>query len=199
MVSSNLEQRTDLRHSADFDALKRLVDGLMELASLDLRGRDDDNARVADLQAVIDQLRVVIELDWDEIGGEVTWDVPAALPPVAANAHGLLQIFLNLCQNSLRAVGRQTAPQLRVSVAVVAADVVVTFADDGPGVAQPDQLFHLHPTRSSSEGTGLGLYISRELARSVGGDLRHLPTPRGASFQVVVPQFRHAAEDLRAS
>lgn len=199
VVSSNLEQRTDLRHSADFEALKRLVDGLMELASLDLRGRDDDAARVADLQAVLDQLRVVIEPDWDEIGGEVIWDVPATLPAVAANAHGLLQIFLNLCQNSLRAVGRQAAPQLSVTVATAAADLVVTVADNGPGVAQPDQLFHLHPTRSDAEGTGLGLYISRELARSVGGDLRHVPTPRGASFQVVVPQFRHAAENLRAS
>ncbi len=44
--------------------------------------------------------------DWDEIGGQVVWDSPPHLPVVSANAHGLLQIFLNLCQNSLRAVER---------------------------------------------------------------------------------------------
>lgn len=187
VVCSNLRQRMDLRSNADFDALQRLVDGLMALASLDLKNTTGAPEGDADLKAVLDQLRVVIEPDWDEVGGRVTWEVPDPLPPVAATAHGLLQILLNLCQNSLRAVDDRPAPHLIVSVAVAGGDAVVTVTDNGPGVADRDGLFHLHPVRSQSEGSGLGLYISRELARSMGGDLQFVPTPRGAQFRAIVP------------
>ena len=199
VVHSNLAQRPDLRSSADFEALGRLVGGLMELASLDLRSREQDGPRSTDLQAVIDQLRVVIEPDWDEIGGQVSWDVPAGLPPVSASGHALLQILLNLCQNSLRAVAREAEPALHIGVTVSGNDVVVRIADNGPGVAAPEELFHLHPARSSTGGSGLGLYISRELARSAGGDLLHVASARGAEFHLVVPQVHDALEDLRAS
>ncbi|MBM3773502.1 MAG: HAMP domain-containing histidine kinase [Acidimicrobiia bacterium] len=200
VVCSNLDQRQDLRGSADFDALKRLLGGLMELASLDLRSREADGGRVTDLGAVLDELRVVIEPDWDEIGGRVSWNVPAELPSVAAGSHGLLQILLNLCQNSLRAVEHQSEPELAVDATVAGQDVVVCVRDNGPGVVEPDQLFHLHATRSSTDGSGLGLYISRELARSMGGELQYVPTARGATFRVTVPQARvRKLEELRVS
>lgn len=198
VVCSNLDARTDLRGNADFDALVRLVNGLMELASFELRNTSPGSEGIADLKTVLDQLRVVIEPDWIEIDGEVVWNVPEPLPEVAANAHGLLQIFLNLCQNSLRAVDRQAVRRLTVSVDLDDDnDVVLTFSDTGSGVANPETLFHLHPVRSSTDGSGLGLYISRELARSVGGDLRHVPTETGAQFRVVVPRRRQAASTVK--
>lgn len=190
VVCSNLNERIDVKGNADFDALNRLVNGLMELASLELPHSTSGAERLTDLKAVLDQLRVVIEPDWDEIGGQVVWNLPEPMPTVAANAHGLLQIFLNLCQNSLRAVDGQPQRRLTVSVATETDDVVLTFADTGPGVASPETLFHLHPVRSATGGSGLGLYISRELARSVGGDLRYVASESGAQFRVVVPMAR---------
>jgi len=198
VVCSNLDGRADLRGNADFEALRRLVGGLTELASLDLRSSDSE-ARECDLRAVLDQLRVVIEPDWEEVGGAVVWDVPADVPPLATTAHGLLQILLNLCQNSLRAVAGRAEPSLCIAVTSTAGDVAVTVTDNGAGVASPEQLFHLHPARSSTGGSGLGLYISRELARSVGGDLHYVPTPAGAAFRVIVPQARQQVGGLRAS
>lgn len=193
VVCSNLNTRTDLRGSADFEALRQLVDGLMELASFELRKTASEPDGAVDLQAVLDQLRVVIEPDWDEIGGTVEWSVPPAMPPVAANAHGLLQIFLNLCQNSLRVMEDQAERRLTISVTHEDDDLVLTFADSGPGIANPDALFHLHPERPEHGGTGLGLYVSRELARSVGGDLHYLPSPTGAQFKVLVPIARRVS------
>jgi len=193
VVCSNLNERLDVRGSADFDALTRLVNGLMELASFELRNTSPRSEHGADLKAVLDQLRVVIEPDWTEAEGEVVWNVPETLPMVAASDHALLQIFLNVCQNSLRAVEHAPERRLTVSVEMDDDDVSLTFSDTGPGVANPDALFHLHPVRSESEGSGLGLYISRELARSAGGDLRHIPTERGATFTVIVPRVRGAA------
>jgi signal transduction histidine kinase len=187
VVCSNLGARTDLRGQADFDALVRLVDGLMQLASFELRNTHVTEAQRSDVKAVLDQLRVVIEPDWEEIGGEVVWHVPETLPLVGADAHGLLQIFLNLCQNSLRAVEDMPQRRLTVSVASDQDDLIVTFKDTGPGVERPEMLFHLHPVRPPNGGSGLGLYISRELARSVGGELEFVPSAPGAEFRVVIP------------
>jgi PAS domain S-box-containing protein len=186
VVCSNLSDRTDLKNNADFDALVRLVDGLMQLASFELRNTTSLDRR-ADLKAVLDQLRVVIEPDWEEIEGEVIWNVSEDLPAVAADAHALLQIFLNLCQNSLRAVEPMNERRLTVSVVRNGSDAIVTFRDSGPGVADPSRLFHLHPVRPEHGGSGLGLYISRELARSVGGELEYVASGQGAEFQVVIP------------
>jgi PAS domain S-box-containing protein len=187
VVSSNLGERTDLRGQPDFEALIRLVDGLMQLASFELRNTSVHEDRRSDIKAVLDQLRVVIEPDWEEIGGEVVWNVPEPSPLVVADAHGLLQVFLNLCQNSLRAVEDAPQRRLTVSVSTDADDVVVTFRDTGPGVERPELLFHLHPVRPPKGGSGLGLYISRELVRSVGGELEYVPSKPGAEFRVVIP------------
>ncbi len=197
VVCSNLSVRTDLPGNADFDALVRLVEGLMQLASFELRNTSSAIERRSDLKAVLDQLRVVIEPDWDEIDGLVLWEMPETLPAVAADAHALLQVFLNLCQNSLRAVTPMPERQLRVSVTVDGDDVMVVFKDSGPGVADPSMLFHLHPVRAHREGSGLGLYISRELARSVDGELEYVPSAGGAEFRVVVPALAgHATQSL---
>ncbi|MEZ0240713.1 MAG: ATP-binding protein [Chloroflexota bacterium] len=69
--------------------------------------------------------------------------------------------------------------------------VGLTIADDGPGLADADRagLFGRYARSAGDghpEGTGLGLYVSRELCRAMGGDLYLEPGP-GASFVVALP------------
>ena len=195
VVCSNLNERKDLRTNADFDALTRLVEGLSRLASFELRQMSENRAPRTDLKSVLDLLRVVIEPDWEEVDGQVIWKLPENLPAVASDAHGLLQIFLNLCQNSLRAVESMRERRLTVSVTPNSEDAIVTFSDSGPGVSNAEMLFH--PFRPGAHGSGLGLYISRELARSFGGELQHVPTSKGGEFRVVIP-VAHAAKGASA-
>jgi two-component system, LuxR family, sensor kinase FixL len=69
--------------------------------------------------------------------------------------------------------------------------IAVRFQDTGTGVARPDDLFK--PFQPGARSTGLGLYISRAVLRSYGGDLRHEPTSQGCSFVVELwPVERHA-------
>lgn len=185
VVCSNLSRRTDLRTNADFDALIKLVEGLSRLASFELRYKADNRAPHSDLKSVLDQLRIVIEPDWQEVNGKVVWTVPDILPEVRGDAHSLLQIFFNLCQNSLRAVEGMPERRLSILVTLNSEDAIITFTDSGPGVGNPDALFH--PFRPGADGSGLGLYISRELARSFGGDLQHVPLQAGCEFRVIVP------------
>jgi two-component system, LuxR family, sensor kinase FixL len=192
VVCSNLSERTDVRGNADFDALTQLVQGLSRLASFRLQSRADSASLRADLRSVLDQLRVVIEPDWEELGGEVVWEVPDTLAPVTGDSYGLLQIFLNLAQNSLRAVENSEQRQLRVRVTGQNGDqdAVITFQDSGPGVRDPETLFH--PFRPGADGSGLGLYISRELARSFGGQLEHVRGAAGGEFRVIIPFAQRA-------
>jgi len=60
----------------------------------------------------------------------------------------------------------------------------VSFSDTGTGVEMPERLFQ--PFHSGAEGAGLGLYISRAVVRSYGGDLRLEPRERGSCFTVEV-------------
>ena len=62
----------------------------------------------------------------------------------------------------------------------------VRFRDSGPGVARPQNLFQ--PLKPGTGSTGLGLYISRSLLRSYGGDLRFEPRQDGACFVVEIPR-----------
>lgn len=197
VVCSNLNERKDLRGSADFDALTKLVDGLSRVASLELRHKFENGEPRANLKSVLDQLRVVIEQDWEDVGGCVQWEIPETVPMVNGDSHGLLQIFLNLCQNSLRAVEPMESRRLTVTVEPNAEDVLITFADSGPGVTDTERLFH--PFRPGADGSGLGLYVSRELARSFGGDLQHVPGTVGGTFRVVIPIAGVVAGGSRAA
>jgi len=52
----------------------------------------------------------------------------------------------------------------------------------GPGVAAPERLFQ--PLQEGSEEAALGLYVSRAMLRSCGGDLRYEAQAAGACFVV---------------
>src|SRR5262249_48986381 len=60
--------------------------------------------------------------------------------------------------------------------------VAVRFRDSGPGVREPESLFQ--PFQRGAAGTGMGLYVSRVLMRSYGGDLSYEPQPAGSCFVV---------------
>ena len=99
--------------------------------------------------------------------------------------HGLFQAFLNLSKNGHRAVVDSTPRELVITVSAEGGRATISFHDSGPGVAEPDRLFA--PFQPGANGSGLGLYVSRAMMRSYGGDLRLEQTARGACFRVEVP------------
>ncbi|MEJ2458719.1 MAG: ATP-binding protein, partial [Novosphingobium sp.] len=76
----------------------------------------------------------------------------------------------------------------------------VIVADQGPGLSQEQQarVFEKYERlgRSGDGGTGLGLYISRSLARAMGGELTVESAPgQGARFMLDVPSDPDAPEN----
>jgi C4-dicarboxylate-specific signal transduction histidine kinase len=138
-----------------------------------------------DLAEVLNHLRIIIEPSWRDAGGTITWQIPRSIPTVSADEFGLTQAFLNITQNSLRAVQRNDDVRLTVRLELRGAEVVVSFEDSGPGIADIGRLFQ--PFQNRSDHVGLGLYISRAILRGFGGDLKAQPRTRGACFQVSLP------------
>jgi two-component system, LuxR family, sensor kinase FixL len=195
VVSANLREKQAPRPFAepdeDMQALTSLVSGLERIAAVELNARSRELPEELPLQAVLDDLRIVIEPQWREAGGAVKWKLPLEGPCVLGERHGLLQAFLNLSQNSLRAVQNCAVRELAISVSVGGESAIVTFEDSGPGVSSPERLFA--PFHPEADGTGIGLYVSRAVVRGYGGDLRWERTPTGSHFAVEL----QSVKDLR--
>jgi hypothetical protein len=110
--------------------------------------------------------------------------------PAVAEFRRVLQILLNLLGNAIRYAPQNS--QVRISLERVGNRARVVVADDGAGLTLDDQtrVFEKFERlgRSGDGGSGLGLYISRRLARAMGGDLTVESSPgQGARFILEVP------------
>jgi PAS domain S-box-containing protein len=165
-----------------FQALGSIIDALENIATSGLKLAAHSSAAVADLGMVLDEARVLIEASFRDEGCVVHWMIPESLPLVEADHHSLLQVFLNLARNSERAMEGRHEKVLRVEVSIEDDIVRIRFLDSGPGVANPEALFK--PFQPGASSTGLGLYISRVVLKSYGGDLYIEPNTRGGCFVV---------------
>jgi len=104
-----------------------------------------------------------------------------------ANRKRLLQLLHNLVLNALEAV--PSAGHVRVSIAGSrTTSAEITVSDDGPGIKPADRGFIFEPFFTTKpSGRGLGLAVSRSIARAHGGDLTLLPSDEGAAFRLRLP------------
>lgn len=184
LLCSHLNDRHALSGDEDFLGIVSLVKGLEKVALRELHPEEGSQGDVehVPLQQVLDQLRIVIESEWKEIGGLVRWHLTESSPLVLVDPPGLLQVFLNLANNSHRAVQKASRRELEIVVLVEAENVVIQFKDTGPGIESPERLFQ--PFQTGADGTGLGLFLSRAVVRSYGGDLRFEPSLGRSCFVV---------------
>ena len=159
------------------------METLNRIASLELK-QTARNSQVGgiDLTETLNDLRIVLEPYCQEADIEVSWDIPAGLPPVWADPHSLLQVLLNLAKNSQRALAAAETRKIEISAKADGDVVIVRFTDSGPGIPSPEKLFQ--PFQKGAESTGLGLYLSRAFLRSFQGELRHVPSAAGCSFAI---------------
>jgi signal transduction histidine kinase len=133
---------------------------------------------------------------WEALGAI---DVPFTLDDHAsgwlavADADQLDQVLWALLDNAVK-YGDRTPVTVEVAVDEPTSRLRITIADGGPGVAEEDRgrlfgRFVRGAERSPDEGSGLGLYVSRELCRAMGGDLQLEPPSagHGAAFSVHLP------------
>ncbi len=115
------------------------------------------------------------------------------LPTVQADADRLGQAVLNLMLNAQQALTELGAGAPRVmslATAVQDGGVTLRVSDSGPGVppALRERIFDPYfTTKAAGAGTGLGLSVSRAVARELGGELSLEPSGAGACFVLRLP------------
>lgn len=112
------------------------------------------------------------------------------LPTTMTDGPQLQQVFLNLINNAIDAVGQ--GGSLEISTAVDSQGrLVVEFADNGPGIKPENikQIFDpFFTTKEPGKGTGLGLYISYDIVQKLGGTIQVTNRQSGgAVFTIVLP------------
>ena len=117
-------------------------------------------------------------------------EVARSLPTCETDPSRTEQILVNLLGNAIQHTPERTSVRLEVS----ARDglVVFTVRDEGPGVpaTELETIFDIYMTRKEGEmrGVGLGLPLSRRLARLMGGDLLAVATAAGGGeFRLSLP------------
>jgi signal transduction histidine kinase len=126
-------------------------------------------------------------------GIELRLTAPPDLPPIAADADKLRQVLVNLVENAIK----YSPDGGRVEVALTALPGLLRFAvqDEGLGIPPAEQarifekFYRLDPhlTRGVG-GTGLGLYICREIVRRMGGRIGVESRPgEGSTFSFELP------------
>jgi signal transduction histidine kinase len=117
----------------------------------------------------------------------ITTCVPAGLPTVMGVRDYLTQVVLNLVLNAIDA----TDDQGRIHVEVREEDgwLVLTVEDDGRGISIADRCRLFQPFfTTKSHGTGLGLFVSRQILEDFAGTLGFRSEPgHGSTFFVRLP------------
>ena len=139
------------------------------------------------VRGALDLVSYRFGVDEVTVGGRLD----ASLPPVLGDATKLEQVVVNLLSNAIDALRGVTPPrQLTVDTWVRDGKVSVAVGDNGKGVAPEiaQRLFRPFATTKGRRGTGLGLYISRQIAREAGGELSLTSPPGfGARFVLSLP------------
>ena len=170
--------------AGDVNRLKDLVLELLELARLDSRSERTQPESFA-VSAAIYTTVEMLDLDADTA---VTIAIEPALT-VCAERAPFRRIVANIVSNA-ETHGRGP---IEISATRDAQTVLIAVRDHGPGidVAQQEQIFDRFFKSDESRalgGSGLGLSIAREHARSLGGDVTVTSAPgAGACFTIVLP------------
>jgi len=186
VIHKNLSHFSELPASEDFRALDSLIQSLDKISTIEPRDPSTSISLVR-LPDILDELRVLVDNAYIDSGIVVQWSFPDLLPLVRADRFGLVQVFLNLASNSKRAMHSSDRKELRVSVTRKSDTncVLIHFADTGTGIDAPEKLFR--PFKPGTGVAGFGLYVSRTIMRSFGGDLVYEPSNEGCCFTVVLP------------
>lgn len=159
----------------------------LEVVESDRFSTAPDNIDLAD---VVRRASGILGVRAQERGITIVPLDPDAYLPATGEFRRVLQILLNLLGNAIRYSPEGSCVTLSLSKAERMAQVAVM--DEGPGLTE-EQIASVFGKferlgRSDDGGSGLGLYISRRLARAMGGDLIAESTPgQGAMFILSIP------------
>ncbi len=180
------------------DVISEQSERLADMVSDILLASQVDNGKLRLATEQVDAARVarrVVEAARTHAPTGVTLELvaPDDVPPVAADADKLQQVLGNLVGNAVKY--SPDGGRIEIRLEPRERDLCITVRDEGIGIADSElpwifeKFYRVDPnmTRGAS-GSGLGLYISRELVRRMGGNILVTSSSgNGSTFSVLLP------------
>jgi signal transduction histidine kinase len=175
----------------DAERLQDLVQKVLETTRYG-HGAHALRQREADLSQLVARAVDAVRARVESAGGEITSELEPLLCAVI-DEEALTIAVSNLLENAVKYGGR--APRVRVRLAVEHGRAVLEVSDTGEGIPADDapfvfDMFYRAGDELSriSPGTGLGLYLVRQIVRAHRGTVRIASTgPEGTTFRVELP------------
>ena len=170
--------------NAQLDSVVKSVKGLLARTQ-----RPQLKFAPVDLNELIDELLWLVQptLELHEIEAHTALD--PALPLLSVDRDGLLQLLLNLTNNSIDAMPNGGTIEVVTKLDPLLREAEVVFTDSGIGI-EPSAINRVFEPlwTTKSAGSGFGLAIAREIANGHGGKIEVMKSAsQGASFRLTLP------------
>ena len=151
--------------------LSSLVDNLLDMSRIE-SGRFSIQKRPTSIKNIIQGAVESFYAIAKEKGIVITKDIPATMPQVEVDSERVKQVMVNLLSNAIKF--SEDGSPIMVKVEVKDSELLVQVTDHGIGIpeaAMPHLFERFHQTETASRigGTGLGLYISKQIIEAHGG------------------------------
>lgn len=176
--------------------LGHLVENVLAFAKL-TRGKMRGRADKGPCPQVINRALAKIETRLKEAGFtlQIKHDKRTELISLNTDIISLEQIFTNLADNAIKYAAESKHPTITITTMRGHDSLSIRFADNGPGIPSKLQRSIFRPfSRSAKDvegrkpGVGLGLALSRDIARSIGGSLAlEKSNDQGTAFTITLP------------
>ncbi len=173
------------RIGSESQRLSQMSRGILTFSRL-----DSGDIGEADLNLVVRDVLQLLAYEIQKRSIMVRQECDYSLPLLQIDGGRLKQIFINLVMNALQAMEVGGTLTLRIS-SPRAGECEISVADTGHGIPESaiEQIFEpFFTTKAAGEGTGLGLYVTREIVRSLGGSIKVQSRPgEGTCFNLRFP------------
>jgi signal transduction histidine kinase len=111
------------------------------------------------------------------------------LPAIDADRWQMVQAFVNVLQNAVDAMAGAPRRVLSIGASIKQNRMQIGFSDTGAGIETVDmsRIFEAFFTTKGDQGTGLGLYITRQIVEDHGGTVSVETGGRGTTFNISLP------------
>jgi len=173
------------RIELEVQRLSLFTKGLLSFAR-----KEDGPVGEADLNQVLQEVMYFLKYEALKRSIKIVEDFDYRLPPIAADANRLKQVFINLVMNAFQAMEGGGSLLLRTSSSAERF-ASVQVADTGSGIPQKtlSRIFEpFYTTKKTAKGTGLGLFITKKIVESFSGTISvESSEGEGTCFTITFP------------
>lgn len=178
--------------SREADRLSHLVENVLAFSRIE-RGNARSQVREVETGLLLEENRERLEARLNTAGLSLSVDSTSTLR-VRADTTAVEHILFNLIDNAAKYAVNSDPPVVRIDVRKSGRFAEIRITDHGPGIppSERGRIFHpfhksAHEAAETKPGVGLGLALSRRLAKAQGGDLICNGSGRSAEFVLRLP------------